>query len=418
MTAVATGTRGAPPAVPRRPLHVVLATGGTGGHIEPALACAAAIRSAAPDTRISVLGSERGLEGRLVPARGWELDTVPAVPLPRRPGRDLAALAPRLAVAVRAAGVVLRAREADVVVGFGGYAALPGYLAARRARVPVVVHEANPLPGVANRVGARLTREVFTAHDGVRLPHAVTLGLPLRREIVTLDRAATRSAAAASLGLDPTRPTLLVTGGSQGARRLNEAVLGAAARLAAAGFGVLHVLGPAHPLPDPADRPAGYVPLVYAASIWDAYAVADLVLARAGMTTVAELAAVGLPSVLVPLPIGNGEQARNAAPLVDAGAAVVVPDADLTPDRLLSVVLPLLSDPARTAAMAAAARTVGVASGHAGAADRLAAEVLRVARAHAGSAHAGSAHAGSAHAGSAHAGSAHAGSAHAGSRGR
>lgn len=374
----------APPAPHRRrPVTVVVATGGSGGHIEPALACATAIRAAEPLTRLSVLGSRRGLETRTVPGRGWELDVVPAVPLPRRPGADLAALPPRLLAAVVAARRVLRRRHADVVVGFGGYAALPGYLAARSAGIPVVVHEANPVPGVANRVGARLTRQVFTAVDGVGLPHEVTVGMPLRPEVVTLDRGARRAAAAASFGLDPARPTLLVTGGSQGAGRLNAAVAGATDRLAAAGIGVLHVVGPANELPEPGTLPAGHVALSYAEAMWDAYAAADLVLARSGMTTVAELAAVGLPAIFVPLPFGNGEQRRNADPLVAAGAAVLVPDADLDADRLVTEVLAILGDPARAAAMAAASRSAGQLSGHAGAADRLAATVLRVAHEHA-----------------------------------
>lgn len=364
-----------------RPVTVVLAAGGTGGHIEPALACAAALRRAEPATAISVLGSERGLEARTVPARGWELDTVPAVPLPRRPGPELVLVLPRLARSVRAAGRVLRRRRPDVVVGFGGYAALPGCLAARRAGIPLVVHEANPLPGIANRVGARLTTHVFTATDGVRLRHAARIGMPLRPEITGLDRAARRPAAAAGFGLDPARPTLVVTGGSQGARRLNEAVLGAADRLSAAGIGVLHVLGPANPLPDPAGTPPGYVAIAYADAMADVYAVADLVLCRSGMTTVAELSTLGLPAVFVPLPIGNGEQARNAGPLVAAGAAVLVGDGELTADRVAELVPRLLTDPDRLARMARAAAAVGAGAGHREAAAALAAGVLQVAHA-------------------------------------
>jgi UDP-N-acetylglucosamine--N-acetylmuramyl-(pentapeptide) pyrophosphoryl-undecaprenol N-acetylglucosamine transferase len=369
-------------------VSVVLAAGGSGGHIQPALACAAAIRHAEPTAAISVLGSVRGLEGRVVPASGWELDTVPAVPLPRRPGADLIALTPRLLSAVRAAGRVLRRRRADVVVGFGGYAALPGYLAARRAGIPIVVHEANPVPGIANRIGARLTTHVFTAGaptapDTAPLRHAVALGMPVRAQLTGLDRLSRRPTAAAAVGRDPHRPTLVVTGGSQGARRLNEAVLGAAARLSAAGIGVLHLLGPDNPLPDPADTPAGYVALGYVEAMEDVYAVADLVLCRAGMTTVAELAILGLPAVFVPLPIGNGEQRRNAESLVSAGAAVVIEDGELTADRIAALVPGLLTDPYRLTAMAAAARAAGTAAGHRDAATALAAAVLQVAHAHA-----------------------------------
>lgn len=361
-----------------RPVSVVLAAGGTAGHLEPALALADALRRAAPDLVVTVLGTTRGLETRLVPARGHRLVTIPAVPLPRRPGRALVTVLPRLAGAVRAAGRVLAEAHADVVVGFGSYAALPAYLAARRAGVPVVVHESNPLPGLGNRVGARLTDHVHTAVPGTPLPHATVTGIPLRRSITTLDRAAGRAAARSFFGLDPARPVLLVTGGSQGARTLNTAAAGAAARLSAAGLGVLHVTGPAAAGlgagPDRRALPDGVVRTDYVDRMDLAYAAADLALCRAGSTTCAELSAVGLPAVLVPLPHGNGEQARNAAPLVAAGAALVVPDADLTADVVADLVGGLLGDPARLAAMATAGRDAG----HADADDRLAAEVLRI----------------------------------------
>lgn len=361
----------------QRHLSVVLAAGGTAGHLEPALALADALHRAEPDLDLTVLGTTRGLETRLVTARGYRLVTIPAVPLPRRPGRALVTVLPRLAGAVRAAGRVLAEAHADVVVGFGSYAALPAYLAARRAGVPVVVHESNPLPGLGNRVGARLTHHVHTAVPGTPLPHATVTGIPLRRSITTLDRAAGRTAAREFFGLDPDRPVLLVTGGSQGARRLNTAAAGAAVRLSAAGFGVLHVTGPAAAGLGAAgaQRPAGVVRVDYVDRMDLAYAAADLVLCRAGSTTCAEVSAVGLPAVFVPLPHGNGEQALNAAPLVSAGAALLVSDAELTADVVADLVGGLLGDPARLAAMAAAGRDAG----HADADDRLAAAVLRVA---------------------------------------
>src|SRR5690606_21789408 len=137
-------------------VHVVLAGGGTAGHVEPALATADALRQSDPAVRVVLLGTERGLETRLVPERGYELALIPPVPLPRRPTLDVARLPWRLRRAVGDAREVLRSRRADVVVGFGGYVALPAYLAARRAGVPIVVHEANARPGLANRIGARL----------------------------------------------------------------------------------------------------------------------------------------------------------------------------------------------------------------------------------------------------------------------
>lgn len=359
---------------------MVLAAGGTAGHVEPALALAAALRARDPSTSVTVVGTEHGLEARLVPDRGYRLLTIPAVPLPRHADRRLLTVGPRLIQAYRAAARALAQARADVLVGFGSYAALPAYLAARRAGIPIVVHESNPLPGLGNRVGARLTSHVHTAAAGTGLPHETVTGIPLRRSITTLDRAGSRSAAREFFGLSEDRPTLLVTGGSQGARSLNLAVAGAAGRLSAAGFGVLHVTGPtAAGLPgsQPAtqSQPPGVVRVPYVDRMDLAYAAADLTVCRAGSLTCAELAAVGMPAILVPLPHGNGEQARNAAPMVAAGAAVLVSDAELTADRLAGVAQQLLGDPARLAQMSRAGRGAG----HADADDRLAAEVLRIA---------------------------------------
>ncbi len=376
---------GSAPRAPRvTGVCVVLAAGGTAGHLEPALALADALRRAEPDVAVTVLGTPRGLETRLVPARGYRLVTIPAVPLPRRPGRQLLTVGPRLARAYRAARRVLSAAHADVLVGFGSYAALPAYLAARRAGIPSVVHESNALPGLGNRVGARLTGHVHAAVPGTGLPHAVVTGIPLRRSVSTVDRAAARAGARESFGLDGApgrqsgdRPTLLVTGGSQGAASINRAAAGAADRLAGLGFGMLHVTGPtAAGLAGAGEPPPGVVRVGYTNRMDLAYAAADLVLSRSGAMTCAELSAVGLPAVFVPLPHGNGEQGRNAAPLVAAGAALVIPDAELTADRVVELAGGLLADQARLAAMSAAGRD----SGHAGADDRLAAEVLRIAR--------------------------------------
>lgn len=342
----------------------MLAGGGTAGHVEPALALADALRREDPGIGITALGTARGLETRLVPARGYELALVPPVPLPRRPTLELLTVPGRLAGAVRAAGEVLGRVRADVLVGFGGYVALPAYLAARRRRVPIVVHEQNARPGLANRVGARLSRHVAVSFPGTPLPHARFVGLPVRQAIAELDRAAARADARAGFGLQPDRPTLLVFGGSQGARSLNSAVQAAAGRLREAGVQVLHATGPKNTAAVANDTGAEpdappYVAVPYLDRMDLAYAAADLAVCRAGAGTVAECAAVGLPAVYVPLPIGNGEQQLNARPVVDAGGGVLVPDAELTADRLAATVLPILADPARIAGMGAAAARLG-----------------------------------------------------------
>jgi UDP-N-acetylglucosamine--N-acetylmuramyl-(pentapeptide) pyrophosphoryl-undecaprenol N-acetylglucosamine transferase len=341
-------------------MSVVIAGGGTGGHIEPALALADALRRADPGIAITCLGTERGLETRLVPIRGYDLALIPAVPLPRSLTPALLSVPGRLGAAVSAAAAVLDDSRAGVLVGFGGYVATPGYLAARRRRVPIVVHEANARPGLANRIGARLTRHVFTGQSGTRLAHARCIGIPIRREIAGLDRLALSDKARSHFGLHPDLPVLLVTGGSQGASSLNRAVLGAAARIRAAGVQVLHIIGPrtGTEVRVPAGE-APYVVVEYLDRMDLAYAAADFALCRAGAMTCAELTAVGLPAAYVPLPHGNGEQRLNALPIEQAGGGLIVDDARLSPDWITEALLPVLLDSELVAAMSAAAAGVG-----------------------------------------------------------
>jgi UDP-N-acetylglucosamine--N-acetylmuramyl-(pentapeptide) pyrophosphoryl-undecaprenol N-acetylglucosamine transferase len=357
---------------------IVVAGGHSAGHIEPAMNVADAIRRIDPTAVITALGTHRGLDTKLIPARGYSLELIPPVPLPRRPNLDLIKTPGRVRQAVKAAGDVLDRLSADVVVGFGGYVAVPAYLAARKRKVPIVVHEANARPGVANRLAARLTTHVFTASASVQLRHGRPIGIPLRPSITGLDRVAARPSARAVLGLRPELPTLLVTGGSQGAQRLNGAVLGAAAALGAAGIQVLHIAGDKNPVAPPeraADEPP-YVVLPYLETMADAYAAADFVLCRSGAMTVAELTAVGLPAAYVPLPLRGGEQRLNAEPIVAVGGGVLVDDADCTATWVADTVVGVLGDPARLATMAAASHRAGARD----AGEVLARAVLEVAR--------------------------------------
>jgi UDP-N-acetylglucosamine--N-acetylmuramyl-(pentapeptide) pyrophosphoryl-undecaprenol N-acetylglucosamine transferase len=282
------------------------------------------------------------------------------VPIPRRPGVDMLRVPTRLLEAVRAAADVLRRQQADVLVGFGGFVAGPAYLAARRLGVPYVVHEANPRPGWANRMGARFTPYVATTFPDTAIAHGRHVGLPIRQVVATLDRAARRVEARAAFGLEPDRTTLLVTGGSQGARRLNVAAAGAADALRAAGIQVLHASGPANTV-EVADGTGSppYVVVPYLDRMELAYAAADLALCRAGANTVTEMTAVGLPAAYVPLPIGNGEQTLIARPVVAAGGGLLVEDGDCTAEWVRETLTPLLTDPARLAGMGAAAAGFG-----------------------------------------------------------
>jgi len=342
--------------VDNRPHSVVLAAGGTAGHLEPAMATAAALLDRAAPPQVTFLGTPKGLEGTLVPARGYALRTVPAVTLPRGSALAWVDLAPRLVAATRAARRVLASVRCDVVVGFGGYASLPAYLAARRDRVPIVVHEANATPGVANRIGARLTTFVAVATSGTALSHGLEVGIPLRPQIAHLDRTAVRAEALRHFGLESQVPTLLVFGGSQGARRINEAVAASLPDLLASGAQVLHAYGPQQPPMTTATQDGGrYVAVAYLERMDLAYAAADLALCRSGALTCAELAAVGLPAVFVPYPFSNQEQTLNAGPMVGRGGAVLVDDERLTGQWIRESLLPLLHDPARLERMTSAA---------------------------------------------------------------
>lgn len=365
-------------------ISVIVAGGGTAGHIEPALAVADALRRLDDSIRVTALGTERGLETRLVPERGYPLELIPPVPLPRKPTADLLRLPGRVRASVAATRAVIDAVEADVIIGFGGYVALPAYLAAgagvlrRRRPVPVVVHEANAKAGIANKVGARRAARVLAAVPDSGLANARVVGIPVRRSITGLDRAALRAEARAHFGLPAEGPVLLVFGGSQGARTLNEAVSGAAPQLAAAGISVLHAHGPKNTIEvdDSAADGARYVAVPYLSRMDLAYAAADAVVCRSGAMTVAEVSAVGLPAFYVPLPHGNGEQELNARPVVRKGGGRIVPDSELTPKYVIDEVIPLLMDSERLTEMGRAA----AGAGHRDAADEVARIALEVAR--------------------------------------
>ena len=359
-----------------------MAGGGTAGHVNPLLAVSDALRRDEPDAEVIVLGTAEGLESRLVPERGYELVTIPKLPFPRRPDAAALRFPARFRSSVRRVRELIAERDVDVVVGFGGYASAPAYSAAHREGIPLVLHEANAKPGLANKLGARYTRRVGVAFENTPIAHASFVGMPLRREIEDLDRVARRSESLEYFGLAD-RPTVLITGGSLGARSVNATAVASADEFIDAGFQVLHIQGGAAEFRDP--QVAGYHLIDYCDRMDLALAVADVAISRAGAATVSELSALGIPAIYVPYPVGNGEQRFNATGVVQAGGAILVDDARFTPEWVRASVVPLLHDEERLRAMATAAATVGVRDG----AERMVALIREAQRDAVGSARAG-----------------------------
>ncbi|KAB7785702.1 UDP-N-acetylglucosamine--N-acetylmuramyl-(pentapeptide) pyrophosphoryl-undecaprenol N-acetylglucosamine transferase [Bifidobacterium cebidarum] len=352
--------------------HIVLSGGGTAGHVNPLLAVADAIRDIEPDARISVIGTAVGLERNLVPNAGYELDTIEKVPFPRRSNLYMLKFPFKWKRETAKVRGILEARHADVVAGFGGYTSAPVYATAHRMGIPIAIHEQNARAGMANKLGARWADFIGTVYDNTGLkPGSNTriqrVGLPLRPAVAALaerferDRQAVRREAAQQLGVDPTRPLVLITGGSLGAQSLNRAIASSAADLLAHAQ-IIHLTGKGkiEEVRDLVSRSAGsqvlaelgedaqgtgdYHVAEYLERIDLAFACADLVICRAGAGSVSELAALGLPAIYVPLPIGNGEQRFNAEPVVQAGGGILVADRDMTPAWVHDHVPQLLAD--------------------------------------------------------------------------
>ncbi|MEZ5380903.1 MAG: UDP-N-acetylglucosamine--N-acetylmuramyl-(pentapeptide) pyrophosphoryl-undecaprenol N-acetylglucosamine transferase [Microthrixaceae bacterium] len=348
----------------------LIAGGGTAGHLIPGLVVAdELVRRGHPHESIAFVGAERGPEVTLVPERGYALTALPGRGIARSASiENVAAAWGLLRAAARAPWIVRRLRP-QVVLTLGGFASVACALSAALWRIPLVVADQNALAGSANKLVARFATATAAAFDGVDLPRAVLTGNPVRPEVVEAASTA-RSAARARLGLPADRTVVAVFSGSLGSRRINTALIGALGRLAdRSDLAIYHVFGrrdwdardsPEFAIPDlPADG-LSYVSVAYSEDIPDLLAAADVGVTRAGGSTVAELSVVGLPAILVPLPIATRDHQRaNAAGLVRAGGAVLVDDDDLTPDRLLSELLALIDVPGRLVEMAAAARTQG-----------------------------------------------------------
>ncbi|TMI75001.1 MAG: undecaprenyldiphospho-muramoylpentapeptide beta-N-acetylglucosaminyltransferase [Bacillati bacterium ANGP1] len=345
-------------------MRVVIAGGGTGGHVYPGLAIAEALVSTRPQTEVLFVGGG-GLERRVVPQAGWPFHRVAARAWPRRLSWSLP-WAMLLTVAGTAQATLLLQRwRPQVVVATGGYAAAPIGAAAVVLKIPLVVQEQNLYPGAANRILARWARVISVPHERVAAhfgDKAVVTGVPVRAGALQGDRARGRQ----RFGLGDRQLTVLVLGGSQGARSLNAHVIEMAERLdGRAEVQILHQTGNEHEAWVRARlRSLGgslrYVAVPFIEEMADAYACADLVVCRAGAGTLAEVTANGLPVVAVPYPYAaEGHQEANARLLESAGAAVVVLDRESNGVRLAQAVDALRADPSRLRAMAMASRRLG-----------------------------------------------------------
>jgi UDP-N-acetylglucosamine--N-acetylmuramyl-(pentapeptide) pyrophosphoryl-undecaprenol N-acetylglucosamine transferase len=366
--------------------YALIAGGGTAGHVQPALAIARAlVERGHPRGSVELVGSERGIEARLVPEAGFELTLLPGRGLQRKLSLQNIRSLGALVVALWRAWRLVGRRRPAVVVSVGGYASVPCALAAVVRRVPIVVAEQNAQPGAANRLVSRFARACAVSFPDTPLRRAVVTGNPVRPEILAIDRARDAVGARAKLDVEPGRRVVLIFGGSLGALRINRAAVDAARRWAGRGdLHIRHIVGArdwdeiiAGGPPVPPDAPLHYQAVRYEDDMPTSLAAADLAVCRSGSSTSFELLAAGLPAVLVPSPYVTADhQTANARHLVDAGAAVLVPDAELDGERLVAEADALLADPARLDAMARAARAAARPS----AADDIAALVEEHAR--------------------------------------
>ena len=322
--------------------RILLVGGGTAGHVEPALAVADWLLENSEDVSCEFVGTKSGIEMELVPAAGLKLHLVTKAPLPRKFNPSSLIWPYKFIVSIIQSLRIVR--SADLLIGFGGYVSAPCYIAAKLSRVPIFIHEANAIPGWANKLGINFAELTFTAFSstskfGGKWESAVLAGMPIREEIFAIsglsksDRSTKWDATYRKLELDRSNRTIFIFGGSLGAQSINAVVAKALPGLLGAGFNVIHAVGKNNQLPKAAP---GYAPLSYITDMADMYIASDLVISRGGAVTCAELDAANSFALIVPLPIGNGEQVANAQDLVDKGAARICLNSEFTAEWLLS----------------------------------------------------------------------------------
>lgn len=358
--------RKAKSAAPAEPLRIVIAGGGTGGHLYPGLALADRFRELRPGSQIVFVGTARGLEARVVVSAGFELLLVPVRGLHRRLSWQNLQFPFRLAVSIFLCWRYMRRFRPHLVIGTGGYASGPALAAARLLGIRRVIQEQNSYPGLVNRrVGHRVDAVFLTFEASKKYfpkqKNLFVFGNPMRAELGNIPR----PEAAAHFDLEPARKTLLIFGGSQGARKLNEIVGQALPELVQRmGVQVIWAVGPdeyASWQQSPLRQLPGVRIYPFIEAMEKAYSAADLAICRAGATTIAELATCGLPAVYVPFPHATADhQTANARAMAELGGGLMIPEAELTAGRLNDTVVSLLGDPLRLRQMAGAARRMSM----------------------------------------------------------
>ena len=326
---------------------IIFAGGGTAGHIEPALAVARQWVKTHPDSELIFLGTSSGLETRLVPEAGFSLALITKVKISRKISPTLLLIPFSLIRSIAQVQRILKG--ADLLVGFGGYVSGPAYLAARIRRVPIVVHEANARPGIANRLGS-----LFTDHNAVAYPvssgklsHALLAGLPLRADVdaafhsAESDWAKARKDAKSRIGFSSSKPLIFIFGGSQGSVAINSVIEGARPQLGAEGLQILHSVGAKNHLPD---SDSDYKAVSYISDMASAYLAADVIISRSGAVSCSEINTLGRYALFIPLPVGNGEQELNANTLIAESRAEIVEQKNFTSEWLVANISRLLAE--------------------------------------------------------------------------
>ena len=338
---------------------IALAAGGTAGHIQPALACARTLKRKSSELDIFFIGTSRGLEQQLIPSTGFELNLIPAVMLPRKLSLGIIFFPFKLIQSISIALKIFKEKNVGCVVGFGAYVSLPCYIAAFLKRIPVIVHEGNKKSGFANRIGALIAKQVFQMFPG-SIRNAQTVGMPIGPELKGFQKESLKLEALKYFNLNEKYKTLLVVGGSQGARSINHAIEEIIPLLNGKDIQVIHAVGKKNEIKQDLNSYSFYHPYSYIERMDLAYAVSDLVVSRAGAMTIAEQSVLGIPAIYVPFAVGNGEQIFNVQELINSGAGFLVLDSDLSGQKIYDLITKNIFDEKKLNNMSQIAKSFGL----------------------------------------------------------